>query len=66
MQIELRDVSYTYNGPIPVAALHNINLKVKTGEILGLIGHTGSGKSTLLQHLNGLLKPQDGDVLVDG
>ncbi|MDD2430771.1 MAG: energy-coupling factor transporter ATPase [Firmicutes bacterium] len=66
MQIELKNISYTYDGPIPVAALHNINLKVQTGEILGLIGHTGSGKSTLLQHLNGLLKPQEGDVLVDG
>ncbi|MDD4262984.1 MAG: ATP-binding cassette domain-containing protein, partial [Firmicutes bacterium] len=63
MQIELKNISYTYDGPIPVAALHNINLKVQTGEILGLIGHTGSGKSTLLQHLNGLLKPKEGDVL---
>ena len=66
MQIELKNISYTYQGPLPVAALHNINLTVKTGEILGLIGHTGSGKSTLLQHLNGLIKPQEGDVLVDG
>lgn len=66
MQIELKNISYTYQGPIPVAALHNINLTIKSGEILGLIGHTGSGKSTLLQHLNGLLKPQEGDVLVDG
>jgi len=66
MQIELKNISYTYQGPLPVAALHNINLTVKTGETLGLIGHTGSGKSTLLQHLNGLIKPQEGDVLVDG
>lgn len=65
MQIELKNISYTYEGPLPVAALHQINLKVKTGEIIGLIGHTGSGKSTLLQHLNGLIKPQEGDVLVD-
>ncbi len=65
MQIELKNISYTYEGPLPVAALNQIDLKVRTGEIIGLIGHTGSGKSTLLQHLNGLIKPQEGDVLVD-
>ncbi|HHY19173.1 MAG TPA: energy-coupling factor transporter ATPase [Firmicutes bacterium] len=66
MQIELKNISYTYQGPLPVAALEDINLRVQTGEILGLIGHTGSGKSTLLQHLNGLIRPQKGDVLVNG
>lgn len=47
-------------------ALKNINLTVKRGEILGIIGHTGSGKSTLVQHLNGILKPTSGTITVDG
>lgn len=47
-----------------VAAIENINVKFEKGEIVGIIGHTGSGKSTLLQHLNGLLKPDSGRVLL--
>lgn len=38
-------------------ALHDVNIKIEQGEMIGLIGHTGSGKSTLIQHLNGILKP---------
>ena len=49
-----------------VAAIENINVKFEKGEIVGIIGHTGSGKSTLLQHLNGLLKPDSGRVLLCG
>lgn len=49
-----------------VAAIDNINIEIERGEIVGVIGHTGSGKSTLLQHLNGLLKPDSGRVLLDG
>ncbi len=49
-----------------VAAIDNINIEIEHGEIVGVIGHTGSGKSTLLQHLNGLLKPDSGRVLLDG
>ncbi|MBR3439477.1 MAG: energy-coupling factor transporter ATPase, partial [Clostridia bacterium] len=49
-----------------VAAINNINLCVEKGETLGIIGHTGSGKSTLIAHFNGLLKPDEGEVLVDG
>ena len=47
-------------------ALHNVNLRIENGEMIGLIGHTGSGKSTLIQHLNGLLKPTGGGVYYDG
>jgi energy-coupling factor transport system ATP-binding protein len=47
-------------------AIHDINIEIKDGEILGLIGHTGSGKSTLVQHLNGLLFATQGSVAVDG
>jgi energy-coupling factor transport system ATP-binding protein len=47
-----------------LVALDNINLEIKDGEFLGLIGHTGSGKSTLIQHLNGLLKPTEGSIEV--
>ena len=47
-------------------ALKNINLEIKEGEFVGIIGHTGSGKSTLVQLLNGLLQPTDGTVYVDG
>ena len=47
-------------------AVKNVNFSIEKGEIVGIIGHTGSGKSTLVQHLNGLLKPSEGDVLLDG
>lgn len=47
-------------------ALHDVNIKIEQGEMIGLIGHTGSGKSTLIQHLNGLLKPTSGSVFYDG
>ena len=47
-------------------ALHDVNIKIEQGEMIGLIGHTGSGKSTLIQHLNGLLKPSSGAVFYDG
>ena len=46
--------------------MENLSLDIYRGEFLGLIGHTGSGKSTLIQHLNGLLKPTDGHILLDG
>lgn len=52
--------------PFEKKALENINLEIKDGEFVGLIGHTGSGKSTLVQHLNALLKPQTGRILIDG
>ncbi len=57
---------YSPGTPFSKTALRDINLSIEEGEFVGLIGHTGSGKSTLLQHLNGLLKPTEGRVLVDG
>ncbi len=67
MPLILEGVNYTYqpNSPYQTSALRDINLVIKEGEFVGLIGHTGSGKSTLVQHLNGLLKPTTGRVLVD-
>ena len=67
-KIELKGVSYLYGGKTPFEkkALNNINAKIEAGSITGLIGHTGSGKSTLVQLLNGLLKPSEGQVLLDG
>ncbi|NLP37144.1 MAG: energy-coupling factor transporter ATPase [Firmicutes bacterium] len=68
MRIELENISYTYmpGTPFEVKALKNINLTIEQGEYLAVIGQTGSGKSTLVQHLNGLLKPTSGRILVDG
>ncbi len=68
MQIILENVSHVYmpGTPFEVKALQNINLNIEQGEYLARIGHTGSGKSTLVQHLNGLLLPTEGRVLVDG
>ena len=65
--IELKDVSFSYNKNTqkPVKALDHVSLTIDGG-ITGLIGHTGSGKSTLVQLLNGLLKPDEGEVLLDG
>lgn len=54
------------NDPHAVWALHNIDLDIRAGEFLGIAGHTGSGKSTLIAHMNGILKPTSGRVLVDG
>ena len=47
-------------------ALDDVNIEIKEGEFVALIGHTGSGKSTLIQHMNGLLKPSSGRIIVDG
>lgn len=57
---------YGVGTPFQKTALDDINLEIEEGEFVGVIGHTGSGKSTLLQHLNGLLKPSNGKVYVDG
>ncbi|MGI6588241.1 MAG: energy-coupling factor transporter ATPase [Peptococcia bacterium] len=67
MPIVLENVNYIYqpDTQYEVKALENINLVINEGEFIGLIGHTGSGKSTLVQHLNGLLKPTKGRVIVD-
>jgi energy-coupling factor transport system ATP-binding protein len=66
--IETRALTHIYNegASFEKTALDNINLKIEYGECVGIIGHTGSGKSTLIQHLNALLKPTSGQVLVDG
>ena len=66
--IEVRNLSHTYSVGTPFQhdAVKHMNFTVERGEFLGIIGHTGSGKSTLIQHLNGLLKPTEGDVLLDG
>lgn len=47
-------------------ALHDVNIKIREGEFIGLIGHTGSGKSTLIQHFNGILKPSAGSIYFNG
>ena len=68
MGLKLEHVSYLYgtDTELLVRALDDVNLEIPDGQFIGLIGHTGSGKSTLVQHLNGLLKPTSGQVLVDG
>ena len=58
--------SYATGTPFEVTAIEDINIEVEAGELVAVIGHTGSGKSTLIQHFNGLLKPKEGKVYVDG
>lgn len=67
MQISLKNVSYTYNYKTPYAreVLKDINLNVEEGSYTVIIGKTGSGKSTLIEHINGLLLPTRGEVLVN-
>ena len=66
--IETQKLSHIYSAGTPFehVALDQIDFSAQKGEYLGIIGHTGSGKSTLIQHLNGLLKPTSGKVLVEG
>ena len=66
MKIENLNYIYNPNTPFEKKALDNINLEINQGEFIGLIGHTGSGKSTLVQHLNRLLKPTSGKIIIDG
>ena len=68
MSIEVRHLTHAYGegGPLQTVALKDISFSIGEGEFVGIVGHTGSGKSTLVQHLNGLLKPTSGQVLVDG
>ena len=66
MDINFKNVSFVYGEKTPFEklALENIDLTIKKGEFVGIIGHTGSGKSTLIQHFNGILKPTSGDVFI--
>ncbi len=66
--IQVRGLGHTYlrGTPLEVRSLRHVDLEVYAGDVLGIVGPTGSGKSTLLQHLNGLLRPQQGEVRVNG
>ncbi|MDO9593060.1 MAG: ATP-binding cassette domain-containing protein, partial [Erysipelotrichaceae bacterium] len=67
MSIVIENLNHVYDigSPFETNALENVSLRIETGEFVGLIGHTGSGKSTLIQHMNGLLKPTSGRILVN-
>ena len=67
MSIKLSNIYHTYSKGTPFErlALNNVSLDIAKGEIVAIIGHTGSGKSTLVQHLNGLLKPDQGQATID-
>ena len=66
--LEVKNLTHTYDGNTPFVndAVKNVSFTAEKGEIIGIIGHTGSGKSTLVQHLNGLLKPTSGEILLNG
>ena len=68
MSIELKEVTYCYMPGTPYEryALRQVSVSIQDGSFTAIVGHTGSGKSTLVQHLNGLLQPSAGQVLVDG
>lgn len=66
--LQIEDLTHTYSAGTPFqrSAVEGLSMTVGTGEFLGVIGHTGSGKSTLIQHLNGLLQPTSGRILLEG
>jgi len=65
--ITVRHLSHSYQtGPLQKVALSDINLEIERGSCAAIIGVTGSGKTTLIQHINGLLRPSSGTILVDG
>lgn len=68
MSIKINNLTHKYSEgtPFEFKALDDISLEIEDGIFVGLIGHTGSGKSTFIQHLNGLLKPSTGEIIVDG
>ncbi len=66
--LEVKNLSFTYGTgtAFEKKAVNNVSLNIEQGEFIGIIGHTGSGKSTFIQTLNGLIKPTDGTILLDG
>ncbi len=68
MSIEVRHLTYSYSADslLRTVALDDVSFTVQDHQFVGIIGHTGSGKSTLVQHLNGLLRPVSGQVLING
>lgn len=68
MSIKIENLVHVYmpKSPFEKVALDNVNIEINDNEFVALIGHTGSGKSTLIQHMNGLLKPTSGRIIVDG
>lgn len=68
MPIEVKNLTHTYSegSAFQSTAIRDVNLTIQDGDFWAVVGHTGSGKSTLVQHLNGLLKPTSGQVLIDG
>ena len=66
--LQVKNLTHTYSAGTPFEhiALNDVSFSVERGEFIGIIGHTGSRKSTLMQHLNGLLKPTAGQILLDG
>ncbi|NLK36532.1 MAG: energy-coupling factor transporter ATPase [Epulopiscium sp.] len=68
MSIKINHLTHIYNRgtAFEKTALQDVTLEIEKGEFIGLIGHTGSGKSTLIQHLNGLISPTEGEILLDG
>ena len=66
MEIKTKNLGYVYQSgtPFEKRAIYDINLAIKPHSYTAIIGHTGSGKSTLLQHLNGLLKPTEGEIQI--
>ena len=68
MSVIVKNLTHIYDEGMPFAskAIDDISFEIKDNDFVGLIGHTGSGKSTLIQHLNGLLKPSSGQIIVNG
>lgn len=68
MSIEVKNLTHIYSEGLPheSIAIDDVSFKAEAGQLVGIIGHTGSGKSTLVQHLNGLLKPKSGQIIVNG
>ena len=66
LKVENLEYVYSIGTPFEHKALDQVSFSVNRGEFIGIIGHTGSGKSTLMQHLNGLLKPTSGKIILDG
>ncbi|SCZ81916.1 energy-coupling factor transporter ATPase [Acidaminobacter hydrogenoformans] len=68
MSIIIENLNHIYDigSPFETNALNNVSLSIDQGDFVGLIGHTGSGKSTLIQHMNGLLKPTSGKIIING